>query len=85
MSTETLRANQLRLYFSSFAYVLVQALRRLALAGTALAKAQVGTIRLRLLKIAAEVRLSARRVWLRYPCSYPWKAPFAVAWAALRC
>ena len=85
MSTETLRANQLRLYFSSFAYVLVQALRRLALAGTALAKAQVSTIRLRLLKIAAEVRLSARRVWLRYPRSYPWKPLFAVAWAALRC
>ena len=85
MSTETLRANQLRLYFSSFAYVLVQALRRLALAGSAMAKAQVSTIRLRLLKIAAEVRLSARRVWLRYPRSYPWKALFAVAWAALRC
>ena len=85
MSTETLRANQLRLYFSSFAYVLVQALRRLAWAGTALAKAQVSTIRLRLLKIAAEVRLSARRVWLRYPRSYPWKPLFAVAWAALRC
>ena len=85
MSTETLRANQLRLYFSSFAYVLVQALRRLALAGTALAKAQVSTIRLRLLKIAAEVRLSARRVWLRYPRSYPWKPLFPVAWAALRC
>jgi len=85
MSTETLRANQLRLYFSSFAYVLVQALRRLAWAGTALAKAQVSTIRLRLLKIAAEVRLSARRVWLRYPRSYPWKPLFPVAWAALRC
>ena len=85
MSTETLRANQLRLYFSSFAYVLVQALRRLALAGTAMAKAQVSTIRLRLLKIAAQVRLSARRVWLRYPRSYPWKPLFAAAWAALRC
>jgi hypothetical protein len=85
MSTETLRANQLRLYFSSLAYVLVQALRRLALAGTAMAKAQVSTIRLRLLKIAAEVRLSARRVWLRYPRSYPWKPLFTAAWAALRC
>lgn len=85
MSTETLRANQLRLYFSSFAYVLVQALRRLALAGTAMAKAQVSTIRLRLLKIAAEVHLSARRVWLRYPRSYPWKTLFSAAWVALRC
>ena len=69
----------------NFVSALYTALRRLALAGTALAKAQVSTIRLRLLKIAAEVRLSARRVWLRYPRSYPWKPLFAVAWAALRC
>ena len=85
MSTETLRANQLRLYLSSFAYVLVHALRRLGLAGTALARAQVNTIRLRLLKIAAEVRLSARRICLRYPRAYPWKPLFAAAWWALRC
>jgi hypothetical protein len=85
MSTATLRANQLRLYFSSFAYVLVHALRRLALAGTEWAQAQVGSIRLRLLKIAAEVRISARRIWLRYARAYPWKALFAAAWAALRC
>jgi hypothetical protein len=85
MSTETLRANQLRLYFSTFAYVLVQALRRLALAGTEWARAQVSTIRVRLLKIAAEVRLSARRIWIRYARAYPWKAQFAGAWAALRC
>jgi len=71
MSTATLRANQLRLYLSSLAYVLLHALRRLALAGTAWARAQVNTIRLRLLKIAAEVRLSARRIWLRYPRAYP--------------
>ncbi len=85
MSTATLRANQLRLYLSSLAYVLVHALRRLALAGTAWAHAQVNTIRLRLLKIAAEVRLSARRICLRYPRAYPWKALFAAAWQALRC
>jgi len=85
LSTETLRANQLRLYFSSFAYVLVHALRRLALAGTEWATAQVDTIRLRLLKIAAEVRLTARRIWLRYSCAYPWKNLFAAAWSALRC
>ena len=85
MSTESLRANQLRLYFSSFAYVLVHALRRLALAGTEWAHAQVSTIRLRLLKIAAEVRLSARRLWIRYPRAYPWKTLFAAAWSALRC
>ena len=85
MSTATLRANQLRLYLSSLAYVLVHALRRLALAGTAWAHAQVNTIRLRLLKIAAEVRLSARRICLRYPRAYPWKTLFAAAWSALRC
>src|SRR5215467_310889 len=85
MSTETLRANQLRLYFSSLAYVLVHALRRLALAGTEWAQAQVQTIRLRLLKIAAEVRLSARRIWVSYSNAYPWKEMFAAAWVALRC
>ena len=83
LSTETMRANQLRLYFSSLAYVLVHALRRLALAGTEWAAAQVETIRLRLLKIAAEVRLTARCVWVRYSRAYPWKALFAAACAAL--
>jgi Transposase DDE domain group 1 len=83
LSTETMRANQLRLYFSSLAYVLLHALRRLALAGTEWATAQVQTIRLRLLKIAAEVRLSARRIWVRYARAYPWKSRFALAHAAL--
>jgi hypothetical protein len=83
LSTETMRANQLRLYFSSLAYVLVHALRRLGLRGTEWASAQVETIRLRLLKIAAEVRLTARRVWVRYSRAYPWKKLFAVAYAAL--
>lgn len=83
LSTETLRANQLRLYFSSLAYVLLHALRRLALAGTEWATAQVETIRLRLLKIAAEVRLTARRIWVRYSRAYPWKNLFATAHAAL--
>lgn len=83
LSTETMRANQLRLYLSSLAYVLVHALRRLALAGTEWATAQVQTIRLRLLKIAAEVRLTARRIWVRYSRAYPWKALFVAAYAAL--
>ncbi len=79
-----MRANQLRLYFSSLAYVLVPALRRLALAAAEWATAQVETIRLKLLKIA-EVRLRARRIWLRYSESYPRKHLFAAAWSALRC
>ncbi|HTR66966.1 MAG TPA: IS1380 family transposase [Terriglobales bacterium] len=85
LSTETLRANQLRLYFSSLAYVLVEALRRLGLAGTEWAEAQVDTIRLKLLKIAAQVRITARRIWVRYSCAYPWQAIFTAAWTALRC
>jgi hypothetical protein len=85
LSTETLRANQLRLYFSSLAYVLVHALRRLGLHGTEWATAQVETIRLRLLKIAAQVRVTARRIWLCYSSAYPWKHVFVAAWSALRC
>jgi len=84
LSTETMRSNQLRLYFSSLAYVLVDALRRLGLRGTEWAAAQVGTIRLRLFKIAAEVRVTARRVWVRYSSAYPWQTLFAAALAALR-
>ena len=84
MSTESLRSNQLRLYFSSLAYVLIHALRRLGLAGTDWAQAQVHTLRLRLLKIAAEVRLSVRRVSVSFSNAYPWKDIFATAWAALR-
>ena len=83
LSSETLRANQLRLYFSSLAYVLVHALRRLGLRGTEWATAQVETIRLRLLKIAAEVRVTARRIWVRCSRAYPWKSFFAAAHAAL--
>ena len=85
LSTETLRANQLRLYFSSLAYVLLHALRRIALRGTEWAQAQAGTIRLRLLKIAAQVRVTARRIRLCYSSCYPWKPLFAAAWSALRC
>ena len=80
-----MRANQLRLYLSAMAYTLLEALRRLALRGTEWAEAQVDTLRLRLLKIAAQVQISARRIRLRYSAAYPWKPLFAHAWAALRC
>lgn len=82
-SAATMRANQLRLYCSSVAYLLVQALRRLALAGTALARAQVTTIRLTLLKIGARVRVTTRKVWLALATSYPHQALFRHAAAAL--
>jgi hypothetical protein len=85
LSTETMRANQLRLYFSSLAYVLLHALRRIALGGTEWSQAQAGTIRLRLLKIAAQVRVTARRIRICYSNAYPWKPLFAAAWSALRC
>ena len=84
MSAETMRANQLRLYLSAAAYVLVEALRRLALKGTEMAQAQVNTIRLRLLKIGAQVHWTARRVAVSMASSYPWQSLFAHTWKALR-
>jgi hypothetical protein len=85
LSTETMRSNQLRLYMSSMAYVLVHALRRLGLQGTEWAEAQVQTIRLRLLKIAAQVRITARRICILYSSSYPWQHLYRTVWSALRC
>ncbi len=71
-STHAMRSNQLRLYLSSFAYVLVQTLRRLGLRGTVLAKAQCDTIRLKLFKIGAQIRVSVRKVWISFSESYPY-------------
>jgi len=85
LSTDEMEGNQLRLYFSALAYTLVEALRRLALAGTQWAQAQVDTIRLKLLKIGAIVRISARRVVLQLSSAYPWKDIYAQAFHALRC
>jgi hypothetical protein len=83
-STATLRANQLRLWFASMAYALVAQLRRVGLAGTALARAQAGTIRLRLFKIGAIVRVSARRVAVSLSSVHPLQALFAQAVANLQ-
>jgi hypothetical protein len=76
-STGKMWSNQLRVYFSSFAYVLLQALRRLGLAGTELARAQCGTIRLVLLKIGAQIRVTVRKVWVSLASSYPHADLFA--------
>src|SRR3954453_2516974 len=73
-------ANQFRLLLSSAAYVLVQALRREALAGTELARAQVTTIRLKLFKGAARVVVSARRVVFHLASGYPYRAAFVTAY-----
>jgi hypothetical protein len=72
-----MRANQIRLYFSSFAYVLLCALRRLGLQGTKLARAQRGSIRLKLLKIGARIRVSVRRIRISFSESYPGAQLFA--------
>jgi hypothetical protein len=85
LSTDEMKGNQLRLYFSALAYTLVEALRRLALKGTAWAEARVDTIRLKLFKIGALVRISVRRVRLQLSSAYPWKDIFAAAFHALRC
>jgi Transposase DDE domain group 1 len=78
-SAATMRANQLRLWFASMAYVLLCALRRIGLAHTQFADATCGTIRLKLLKIGALVRISVRRIKLAMASSYPWHNEFALA------
>jgi hypothetical protein len=85
VSAETMQANQLRIYFSAMAYLLVDGLRRLALTGTDMARAQVWTIRLHLLKIGAQLRMTVRRIWISMATSYPRQQLFQHAWAALRC
>jgi len=76
-------ANQFRLLLSSAAYVLLQTLRRTALVGTAFAKAQVGTIRAKLLKVAAKVVVSVRRVVFHLASSYPYQAAFLAIYTGL--
>jgi hypothetical protein len=83
VSSETMRANQMRMYFSTMAYVLVCGLRRLGLKGTEMETAQAATIRTRLLKIGAQVRVSVRRVYLAMAASYPWASLFAQVHAQL--
>jgi len=83
-STATMRANQLRLYFSSIAYILMHDLRRLALKGTELERAQCTTIRLKLLKIGAEIQVTVRRVWIRMAAGYPYKQAFHQAFLNLQ-
>jgi hypothetical protein len=75
-SAQTMRANQIRLYFSSIADVLLEALRRLGLAGTKLEAAQCQTIRLKLLKIGGLVRVTVRKVWVRLASSCPYAEVF---------
>jgi len=83
-STATLQANQLRLWFASMAYVLLCALRRIGLAFTQFAEATCGTIRLKLLKVGALVRVSVRRIKIAMASACPWQDEFELAHALLR-
>lgn len=83
-SAATLRANQLRLWLASLAYVLMEAVRRLALEGTELTNATAGSIRLRLLKIGAVVTASVRRIKLAFASACPARELFALALDRLR-
>jgi Transposase DDE domain group 1 len=71
-SSHNLASNQLRLWFSSVAYILLNELRRLGLQGTELARARCDTIRTKLLKIGAQIRVTVRRVWVHLASSYPY-------------
>ena len=75
-SSATMRANQLRLYFSSLAYVIMNELRKVALQGTELARAQCQTIRLKVLKIGAQVKISFRRIYVSISTGYPYQDMF---------
>ena len=72
-----MKANQLRLWFSTTAYLLLHQLRRLGLKGTAMARAQCDTIRLKLLKIGAQMKLSVRRIVISLASGYPYERIFA--------
>lgn len=83
-STRTMRANQLRLWFSSIAYVLLSTMRRVALKNTSMAKATCGTIRVKLLKIGAQLTISVRRFVVRLASACPYQDVFIQAWRNLQ-
>jgi Transposase DDE domain group 1 len=83
-SAATMRANQLRLWFASMAYVLLDALRRIGLRHTQLARATCGTIRLKLLKIGAQVRRSVRRLKVAMASACPYQAEYHLAYLYLK-
>ena len=78
------RGNQTRMYYSAIGYALLEALRRIGLVGTSMARAQCGTIRLQLLKIGARVRCTARRSWILLSEHHPWRDLFIAAFERLR-
>lgn len=90
-STHYMDSNQIRLWFSSVAYVLLHALRHIGLKGTKLAQAQCNTIRLKLLKIGALIRITVRKIWISFSEAYPYENLFRQIlrnirrWQPLRC
>ena len=83
-STAFMASNQLRLWFSTFAYLLLRQIRAKGLVGTRMVKATVGTIRLHLMKIAAQIQVSVRRVYVRLCSACPAQDVFAQAYEKLR-
>jgi hypothetical protein len=83
-SAGKMRANQIRLYFSSAAYMLMQALRHLGLRGTQMAAAQCNTIRLKLLKIGAQIKITVRKVWVSLAGGYPYLELFCQVYRNLQ-
>ena len=83
-SAGDMRANQIRLYFASFAYVLLGAMRRIGLASTPFHRAQCNTIRLKLLKIGALVRITVRKIWVSFSSSYPYRDQFMAVLSNIR-
>jgi hypothetical protein len=78
-SSATMRANQLRLWFSSVAYVLLHELRQRALGSSELARAQCHSIRMKLLKIGARVVVSTRRIVVHFASGYPYRELYSIA------
>jgi hypothetical protein len=73
-----------RVYLSGFAYVMLSELRRIALAGTEMARAQCNTIRTKLLKIGARVRVSVRKIWVSMSEAFPYSDLLFQIWARLQ-
>jgi hypothetical protein len=84
MSTHQMVSNQLRLWLATFAYLLMERMRTLGCQGTELERATMGTLRVRLLKVAAQVRISVRRVYIQWSSAFPLQALFARCQRRLR-
>ena len=74
----------MRVYLSAMAYLLFSGMRRVGLKGTELAEAQVTTIRTKLLKIGARIRVTVRKIWVTMSSAYPWQGVYRQVWANLK-